>query len=516
MTDTLRAASSISGLTLVSRILGLVRDVLMAHVLGKSWAFGTLILAWTFPNMLRRLMGEGALSASFIPAFASTLDRDGKPAATRLLASVSGALLAALIGVSAVVVALCFVLPPTWFGSSHANSPGDEASGTLLLHLSAILFPYVIVICLAAIYNGALNSLKVFAWPAALPAVLNLFWIAAMLVGVEIFGTDSIAITELLAWSLLAAGLVQLAIPIALLRRHGALPRPRIPAAGDPARAVFVSMAPTMLGMSMLQLNTLFDLGFAYWLIEPGAPTHVYYANRLMSFPFALTTLALATAVFPSLAVLASREQLTAMRSQVGSALRYTLFLSAPASLGLLLIAPDFLQLFFVNDKYTLHDAGVTSITTACLVAGLPFVGSAQLHARALYALGDMKSPAVIACVLVPINLALNGVFLFALDLGVAGLTLATSVCAVLHSGMLRRKVVQRSGPLLADATSILRITGCTVLMGGVVWGTQQLFAEGGVLRLAIPIALGMASYGLCHWLTGGEELRRFAARIAK
>lgn len=517
MSGTLRAASSISALTLVSRILGLVRDVMMFRLLGASWGFSTFILAWTFPNMLRRLMGEGALSASFIPAFASTLDREGKPAATKLLASISGALLVGLTALTAIAVCLCLVLPAEWFGSNHADSPGATQTGGHLLALSAILFPYVIVICLAAVYNGALNSMSVFAWPAALPAVLNAFWIVALLVGAALY-TEATQITTLLAWSLLVAGLVQLSIPALLLRRRGSLPAPTLPRPGDPARSVFVSMGPTMLGMSMLQLNTLIDLSFGWWVIDDGsAPAHVYNANRLLSFPFALTTLALATAVFPSFAVLASREQLASLQRQIGSSLRSALFLSAPASLGLILVAPDFIELVYVGGEFTLDDAKVSATTTACLVVGLPFLGSAQLYARALYALGDMKTPALIAGFLVPLNLGLNSLFILALDLGAPGLTLATSTCGLVHSVLLRRCLTRRcSTPIALDVPSVARIVACTAVMGAAVWFTQGLFAPGSVLRLVLPIALGVGAYGACHWLSGGEELRALAKRRRK
>jgi putative peptidoglycan lipid II flippase len=517
-----RDASSISTLTLVSRVLGLVRDVMMARVLGAGWHFGTLILAWTFPNMLRRLMGEGALSASFIPAYATALDREGKPAASKLLASVTGALLLSLSGLSAVVIVLCLVLPPTAVGQQHPDVDASE-TGALLLQLTAILFPYVVLICLVAIYNGALNALSVFAWPAALPAVLNVVWIGSLLAAPLLWGGDKTALVTAVAAALLAAGVVQLAIPAIQLRRHGALPRPRLPGAGDPARRVFVSMLPTALGMSMLQLNTLVDHGFAFWIISEGAVTHVYIANRLLSFPFALTTLAIATAVFPQLARLASRDRHAELEQQVGLALRFTMFLSVPASLGLILVAPDFLELFFAKGEFTAQDARLSAHTTAFLVAGLPFVGSAQLYNRALFALGDTRSPARIAILLVPVNLLLDVVLVLGFDSGVAGLTAATSICSLLQTLLLRRSFALRCGPPPIDGAALLRIVLATAAMGGAVVGLQGAFdpsrlsdLEIGVLRLVLPIAAGIVAYGGVHLLTGGAEARRLLSRLVR
>ncbi|MHC4921624.1 MAG: lipid II flippase MurJ, partial [Planctomycetota bacterium] len=183
MSRTIQRASAISLVTLGSRVLGLVRDALMFSMLRASWAAGAFWLAWMIPNLLRRLFGEGALSAAFVPAYAKALDRDGPKPARRLLASVSGLLLVSLGGVTAVAWLLCLIMPPSLIGTSSGADPlaGGGATaqqhGELLLDLLAILFPYAIPICLVAVLAGALNCHGVFALPAAAPIVLNLFWI---------------------------------------------------------------------------------------------------------------------------------------------------------------------------------------------------------------------------------------------------------------------------------------------------------------------------------------------------
>lgn len=519
MSRTLRAASSVSALTLVSRILGFVRDMIMFRVLGSGWVTGTFVLAWMFPNMLRRLVGEGALSAAFIPSFASTLDREGKPAATRLLASISGALLLGLSVLTAVVLVLCFTLPPELVGDAPKDGgPSASETGALLLRLTAILFPYVILVCLIAVYNGALNSLSVFAWPAMLPAILNVFWIAGMVIGLQLLDNDTALIT-LTAVFLLGAGFVQLAVPALLLRRRGCLPAPRLPRRGDPALAVFVSMAPILIGSSMLQINTLVDQTFAYYLVGPGANGHVYLANRLMAFPHALTTVALATVVFPHFAVLASRAKHTELRQHAIGALQMSLFTTVPASVGLILIAPDFIQVFFASEKFTADDVHWASRTTSLLVAGLPFMGAAQLYTRALFALGDNKTPACIAAALVPLNLALNSLFLLVLDFGVPGLTLATSICAVVDATVLRRRFAKRCPGTPAPWSSLLRIVLATGVMAGLVCGLRSLFeantdVEIAIFHLALPMGLGLMGYFATHWLIGGTEIRRLLGRL--
>jgi len=490
----------------------------MFRMLGASWVTGTFILAWMFPNMLRRLMGEGALSAAFIPAFVSSREREGPAAAKRLLSSVSGTLLLALSTLTVIVLVLCAVLPPELVGSPDNRVTATE-SGAMLLRFSAILFPYAILICLAAIYNGALNSLSIFAIPAAVPAILNVVWIAALLLGIRVFGEDKVAIFTFLAGSLLLAGTLQFAGPAAVLQAKGYLARPRLPRPGDPARRVFVTMAPTALAMSMLQLNTLVDQGIAYFVIAPEAISHVYNANRLISFPFALTSLALATAVFPRFAELASREKLSVLEEKVGGAQRLTLFSSVPASLGLILIAHDFIELFYGSDKFGSSDVALSAQATACLVVGLPFLSAAQLYSRALFALGNTRAPAMIAATLVPTNLILNLIFVLALGLGVAGLTLATAACAALDMLLLRHCFHRQcEAKPMRQRMPLVRVAAASAAMGLMVWWARGWFAvdsklEIALFRLALPIGLGMLSYGAFHWLTGGHELRRLLRR---
>jgi putative peptidoglycan lipid II flippase len=515
--STLRAVSSISAFTLLSRVLGLARDMLMFRALGASWAMGTFVLAWTVPNMLRRLLGEGALSASFLPAFTTSLERNGAPAARSLLASVAGQLVRWLAFLTLAVWIACWLVPAVWLGREDGGVSAAE-SGGLLLTLIAILFPYVLLICLAAIYTGALNALGVFGWPAALPVVLNVFWIGGLFAAQALFPGDATAVTIALAFCLVGGGVVQLALACGLLRRRGFLPWPRLPVAGDPAHAVFRNTVPTLIGMSIVQVNVLVDQSIAYYLIDPGANSHIYLANRLLLFPHALTGLALATVAFPRFALLASREDLASLRDYMRRAQDATLLLSVPASVGLMLVAGDFIEVFFAHGRFTSGDAAVAADTTFFLVAGLPFIGGAQLYTRALYALGDLTTPVRIGAALLPVNIALNLLFVLGLDRGVPGLTLATSICAAL--GMLAQGL--RLHALCPGRTvglgSLARVLAATAAMALVVVAVRTLFEPGsrlqiGALRLALPIGLGCGIYLAVLALLGSPELRRLRKR---
>lgn len=518
---TLRAASAISAATLVSRILGLVRDGMMTHILGATWAMGTFTLAWMVPNLLRRLFGEGALSASLIPALARTQSQD--PARTRdLLAGVAGGLLVGLSALSLVVAIGCLVVPPEWLGLRGDGGVSAHERGRLLLDLLLILFPYCIPICLTAAYAGAQNVLGSFTLPAIAPAMLNVIWIGG-LVAVGKLDLAAREATLVIAGVLLVGGVAQLALSVVPLARQGFVGRPRLPRRGDASAAVFVAMTPTVLGLSLTQLNVIVDQALAEYLVGAGSNTHIYLANRLLLFPHALTALAVATAVFPSLSRLAGEGDLPGLRRKLDLAVRGTVLLAVPAAVGIIAVGGELVSIAFVHGKYTQADAGVTALTLTMLVVGLPFLSTAQLYARALYALGDTRSPAVAAAALLVGNVSLNLVFVLGFGMGTEGLTLATSLASAGNSIWLRRKLAARLPGGDASLGPLLRTLVATAGMYGVVVLAREMFAATGrmertFLHLLWPMAAGMAAFAGLHFAAGGRELadilrRRFARR---
>ncbi|MBK8980639.1 MAG: murein biosynthesis integral membrane protein MurJ [Planctomycetes bacterium] len=512
----LRAAGLVSGLTLVSRVLGLARDALTTHALGRSIALDTFIVAWMLPNMLRRLFGEGALAAALVPELTRRRERDGDDAARRLLGAVTWALLVGLGGLVALVVAATLVLPPGWWAE------GDAERGALLATLLATLFPYALPICLLATWSGALNVLGRFAPGAGAPALLNIVWIGALLVGMRTFGDDQGAIVRLVAVALLVGGVVQLATIARPLRREGFLPRPVRPRADDGSRAVFRTMLPTVVGMSALQINVLVDQSVAWWLCGDGANSSLYLANRLLLFPHALVALPLATAAFPRLAVHASRNDLGALREQLDRAIRFTAFLALPAAVGMALVAEDLIRVAFEHGAFAARDTDVTCWTTAALVASLPAIGSAQLMARAMYALSETRAPARIALWLVLVNAALDIVLTRVVHLDAPGLALATTATAWLNLVLLHRALGRQSiQPPRASRRAVLRTGAATAAMCAAVLGVRGLVEPVGrlelaTLGLAMPIALGAAVFALAHHALGGQETRTLLRRLAR
>lgn len=513
MSKLLRAAGSISALTLASRVLGLLRDSLMTTTLGAGWVQGTFLLAWTLPNLLRRLLGEGALSASFIPAYAAARKRGDAAQARELLAQVASAVCALLLPFSLVMSAASLLVPTDWL---PAPTQGGQAALRLLLLLNAILFPYALPVCLTAVLSGALNTLGRFALPAIAPILLNIVWIAALLAAPLLGLQVDVDIATFVAACLAGGGLAQVLLVAVPLLKNGELPRLRLamPKRGTAAMAVFAAMGPTVLGMSLNQISSLLDQLMAYAIIAPGAVTYIYLANRLLLFPHALTAMAVAVAVFPKLASSATDSDRSAMRATLERAASATLLVTLPASVGLIVLANDVVRVLFHAGQFTAEDVVPTTRTCACLVAGLPFLGLAQLYARAFYALGEMRTPPRIAVRLVCLNAGLNLTLLWLTDLGTAGLALASSLSS-LGNGWWLSRALQQHLPAHSRALRGTWLRSCVAaaaMAASLPWlrwapadGTR---AERALGNVAFPIVLGALVYFVVLWAMRAPELR--------
>jgi putative peptidoglycan lipid II flippase len=507
MSRLFRAAGAISLLTLGSRVLGLWRDSVMAAVLGAGRVSDTFLLAWAFPNMMRRLLGEGALSASFVPAYTRNLQTDdGEQRARQLLQDVLGAMLILLLPLLLVVPAV--VLMATL-----------DAPDRLLPGLSTVLFPYTVPICLAAMLSGAWNARGSFALPAAIPIVLNLVWISALYLA-PWFGceTDE-SIAWFLAWALLLGGILQLAMVAVPLLRQGGMNRPRTehvrwPTAGTPARLVFATMLPTVIGMSLGQLSALIDQVVAYGLLADGSNTYLYLANRMLLFPHALTALAVVTVVFPRLASEATDQDRLRMRATLDRAAAATLFVTLPAAVGMILIADDVIAVLFQHRKFGGEDAAQTALTTKCLVAGLPFLGLAQLYARAFYAVGDTRRPAIVAAVLLGVGTVSNLVMVLGFGFSTEALAAATSATALLNAVVLGRRVTvhvpaAESRQLPAAWARCVAGTAAMAVSVLVVRSLVDVESTGRLLGgVMLPIAAGITTYALAQVALRSPDLR--------
>ncbi|MBK9386819.1 MAG: murein biosynthesis integral membrane protein MurJ [Planctomycetes bacterium] len=435
-----RTSAFVASWTLVSRVLGYVRDAVCVASFGMSLEWGAFLLAWMVPNLFRRFLGEGALASAFIPEATKRHDAEGLAGLRRLLASMQGSLALVLVVLGALLCASCFLVPPAWLGGV-LEKPGQPE---LFLRLSAILIPYLAVCCTLALWMGVLNTVGHFGVPASSPALLNVVWIAlALAIGTTTGGLtpskDGVQpelahAVELLAWGMLIGGFVQVVQFVLALRREGLLVAPRL--GGDEAVGrIWRAMGPMVLGLAVVQLNLILDQVMAVAFVGEWANNYTYHANRLLQFPIGVVGAAVATAAFPLLARLGQSGKKEELGRELAQALRLVAFLAVPSGCAFALMAFPMVRVLFEHGKVTAADTHATAWTLSMYALGVPFLGSVALWTRAFYSLGDRKTPVVLAAVLVLVNAALN--LALVLPFGVAGLGLATSICAVLNSTIL-------------------------------------------------------------------------------
>lgn len=514
--ELLRAGWTLSGLTLVSRCLGLVRDMLQAAVFGSSWVVGAFNLAWVVPNLFRRLLGEGALSSAFIPRFSRTLENEGREPARALFASMLGSVCLLLAIAAGAVLLVLHLLPLGWWAPLFAKEGLEGVVyGSHLRTLLTVLVPYLIPVCLLAFLGAALQCRGSYAPFAAAPAVLNVVWIGALLAGGPLLGLSLESFSLFLAVSVLLGGVVQVAVQLPALRAEGLWVRPRLVPRAPGVTEVLRDVLPVALGQAVFQVNTLLDqvIAAAFIPVE-GANTWFFLANRLFQFPLALVGTSLAVASLPGMARLAAQGDRAGVRGLLDLAARVGLFLSVPAALGLLFLARPMVALFFEHGRFDAADGAETAAALACLSAGLPFVCLTQVATRVHQALGDLKSPVRLGCRLVGLNLVLN--LLLVRPFGVAGLSAATSLTSALLALLLFRRVPllglpagQGAGRFLGR--QLLLVLGMGGVLGALHWAGPSWSAP---VELAAGVAAGGGVYLCLAWLSRNPELRILLGRL--
>lgn len=526
----IRSAGVVSALTLLSRLLGVIRDVACASVFGAGMVWDAFSFAFRVPNLFRRLFGEGALSAAFIPIFSEYLEVQRREEAWRLAGRIGGALIMVLTailltGESLLGGALLLAdLGPRW---------------RLTLSLTAVLLPYMLLICLTALAGAALHSLKHFAAPAAAPVVLNLCWILAVVAAAPAVSEDPRVQIFVVAGAILAAGLLQLGLQAAALHRRGFRWRPAFQPLHGHVRRVARRMAPVALGLAALQLNVLLDGVIAISLAAPegkrlfhafglalpypmeiGANSVLYYANRVMQFPLGVFGIALATAIFPTLSRLAARDEREAFRRSVLRGLGAALFVALPAGAGLILLRYPVVRLLFERGAFTPRMTARTARVVAAYSVGVWAYCALHLLTRAFYSLGRPSTPAKVAGAMVVLNLALNLSLVW--PLREVGLAAATAVCAALQVVLLI-VLLHRRVPL-AGLSALARNVGKTALatvgMSAVVWYVSQVLSAAGdaglawrFLRALVPAGVGVAVFaGFAALLRSPEPGRLWRA----
>ncbi len=430
----LRALATVSGMTLLSRILGFVRDFVIARAFGAGMATDAFFVAFRLPNLLRRMFAEGAFSQAFVPILAEYKNKQGE-AVTRPLVN----RVATLLGLTVAAVALLGVLgAPLIIQVTAPGFSADAGKFALTVELTRITFPYILFMSLVALAGGVLNTWSRFAIPAFTPVLLNLSFIGMALFAAPYFDPPVLA----LAWAVVLGGVLQLALQIRPLARIGMLPRFNIDYSDPGVRRILKLMAPAILGVSVSQISLLINTVFASFL-ESGSVSWLYYADRLMEFPAGLLGVALGTILLPSLAKLHADAKPGAFSSLLDWGLRLTLMLTLPAALGLALLSVPLVATLFNYGAFGASDVMQTRSALLAYSVGLAGLILVKVLAPAFTpartsARRSRYGPAP------PLATQLMNSLAFVLPLRHAGLALSIGLAACLNAGLLYRGLRQR------------------------------------------------------------------------
>ena len=511
----------VSLLTLLSRMLGLIRDIGMATLFGNGMVLDAFSVAFRVPNLSRRLFGEGALTTAFLPVFTRELEHSGRPSAWRVASAVMVYLTVVLAGLVLLGELALWAVRGYW-------QLGEEAE--LLLGLTAVMLPYLVTICLAAQVSAVLHALGHFTWPALLPVLLNVVWISAIWCIAPAFELATQRI-YVVATCIVVAGVLQLFAPLPTLRRLGFQFDFNWRAARGQVAEITKVMLPVIVGLSITQLNTLCDSVIAWtfsppavesrhmlmadsasYPLEIGTASALYLGQRMYQFPLGVFGVALGTVLFPLLSRHAERGDLGRLRDDLTLGLRLVLAIGIPASAGLTLLARPLTVLLFRYGEFDANDARqTTEMIAAYAIAVWAYCGLLIVH-RGYYAIGDRQTPLRVGLAAVALNLALNLTLIW--SIGGRGLALSTAICAILQVlavvALLPKHVGRLNWQRLLQ--TLMRVIAVTAIMSTVCYLSVQWLPftrdfTGRLLHVALPFALSIATYFAAAKLLGLDEV---------
>ena len=520
----LKATGTIGGLTLVSRVLGMVRDMLMARFVGAGLASDAFLIAWRLPNLFRALFAEGAFAAVFVPLFNRTMAQadeaepgSGLPAALVFAGHILSFLFPFLLLFTLAMMAATGPIVWAMTGGFPDGGPEKFALATVL---TRITFPYLALISLVSLLGGILNSLGRFWVNAAAPVLLNLCMITAIIFfrgenANETAQTQAIAVT--------VSGLLQLIWLIWSCRRAGVVLRLGWPRLSPPVRKLLWLIGPAAIGQGAIQFNLLISTSLAARYLEQGAVSYLYYADRLNQLPLGLLGIAIGTAILPTLSRQIGGDDTRAANHTQNRALELSYFLSLPAAIALVVSAVPLVRGVFEHGAFSAADTLGTAAALAAFSLGVPAYVLIKVLTPGFYARQDTKTPVRIALIAMLINLVGNLILIW--PLGVVGVALSTAAAAwvnmiLLYAMLARRDAFRIDARLRAK---LLRITLAGVAMGLALWGLNPLadphMARGLVERLvalALLCGSGALVYGVAALAFGAYSLGELRTQFSR
>ena len=465
-----RSAGVIGAATMTSRVLGLVRDQVLAYFFGAGDAMDAFRIAFRLPNVLRDLFAEGALSASLVP----TLTRSHVAGGMERVSVLASQVINILIIVSGVIVAAGIAFAHPLVAHYAAGFASISGKVELTVWLTRIMFPFLTLIAVAAALMAVLNSLHRFFVPALSPAMFNVATIVCAVIFVPLaprFGVEPIVVV---AVATLVGGFGQIALQWPAARRLGFRYRPILDL-GDPGlREIGRLMLPGIAGLAAVQINLFVNSWLAAGL-GTGAVSWLDYAFRLMYMPIGLFGISIATAALPDIAGHAARSDDHGVRSGVAESLRMMLMLNIPATVGLVVLARPIVALIFEHGRFSAADTAATAAALACYAPGLVGYSAVKLASPTFYALGSSRIPVLAGTASVACNIVLGVVL--ARVMGHPGLALATALAALVNASILLWLLRARLGGLEGTrlSASVLKILAASAIMAGAAWGAERL-----------------------------------------
>jgi putative peptidoglycan lipid II flippase len=459
----------------------MVRDILSSHYFGAGMFMDAFAIAYRIPNLFRRLFGEGALSAAFLPSFVGRIEAGRREEAFALLNRLITLLVAALGGITLLGIAFTFGMARLW--------PGEKTE--LIAELLRIMLPYCLLACAGALLGAALNGLYKFFAPAFAPVLLNLTWIAALVSFASRW--EDLPAIRAVAWAIIAGGVLQLLMMAIPLWRAGARYRPVWEPRDSGVREVGARFLPAVLGLALVQINEVVDSIIAELLVPgDGAVASLYYANLLTQLPLSLIGTSLATAAFPGLTAAAAKGDDAGFGTQFRSALSMSLYLGLPATAGLALFSEPIIGLIYEHGAFTRAETMRVGATLAMFAAGLFCYCANQVQVRAFHALKDTRTPARVSMIMAGVNFLLNLTLVW--PLAESGIALATSLSGAASFVTLGLLLKRRRPDLdLAPVGRTFALAAAaSATMGAALWGAAALLPSFGASKIAEGARLGL------------------------
>ena len=492
----IRSAGMVGFFILLSRAFGLVREIAMAAFFGSSFAMDAFVVAFRIPNLFRSLFGEGALSSAFVPVFTETLEKQGREKVWQFASNMFSFLsltLAALVATGILLASLALVILPL--------SPRIA----LILNLLQIMLPYMFFICLTAFFSAILNSLRRFVLPAATPVAMNIVMIAALFLVCPFLPASGDWRIKAIAWSVIAAGVVQGVMQLPLLARCGFRLRLSMNWQDPCVRRVWQLMGVSIIGIGVTQVNMQLN-GIMALIIGPGSPSYLYYAERLIYLPLGIFATALGTILLPTFSGHVAQGRIDLIRDTLNHSLRQLMFIMLPVAAGMFVLAKPIVRLVYERGAFSAFSTDMTTLAVQCYAPGLVVFSLLKVLIPVFYAQQDMKTPVKIGLACTALNVALMLILMWPMKhAGIALATVISSGVQVVIMGVLvHRRIGSPGWRNIFGAVGRMAVASAAMALAAlwVYHSVQQapwLSAQHGLLRQLVLLGLSVASAVLVY-----------------